>query len=208
MDTVRAEAIPGIIKVFTHLNRPSLARFDLQYADMDAPPGSPFRPLDTDEIHYNGQPIALIVASEWEAARYAATLVQVEYETRPFETNLAANLNSARLPKMGLATFLKPPPPKPKGNFDEAFNASPVQVSAEFTHGTEHHNPLELFASTVVYEGKGKLTIYDKTQGTVNSQLYVANVFGLKYKDVRVISPFVGGHSGQACARSTSYFWR
>nr|WP_295932572.1 xanthine dehydrogenase family protein molybdopterin-binding subunit [uncultured Dyadobacter sp.] len=196
LDTSRAEAVPGVMKVFTHLNRPLLARFDLQYADMDAPPGSPFRPLDTDEVHYNGQPIALVVASEWEAARYAATLVQVVYETQPFETDLAANLGNARPPKMGLATLLKPPPPKPRGDFEEAFNASPFLVSAEFVHGTEHHNPLELFASTVVYDGKGKLTIYDKTQGTVNSQLYVANVFGLKYKDVRVISPYVGGAFG------------
>lgn len=196
LDTTRAEAVPGVMKVFTHLNRPSLARFDLQYADMDAPPGSPFRPLDTDEVLYNGQPIALVVASGWEVARYAATLVEVLYETQTFGTDIAANLGNARPPKLGMATLLKPPPPKPRGDFEKAFNESPFQTSAEFFHGTEHHNPLELFASTVVYEGKGKLTIYDKTQGTVNSQLYVANVFGLKYKDVRVISPFVGGAFG------------
>src|SRR5690606_33308189 len=49
---------------------------------------------------------------------------------------------------------------------------------------------------TTVYEDKGKVTVYDKTQGTVNSQMYVGNVFGLRFKDVRVISPYVGGAFG------------
>lgn len=55
---------------------------------------------------------------------------------------------------------------------------------------------MEMFATTVVYEGKNKLKIYDKTQGTINSQIYVANVFGLKMKNVQVIAPYVGGAFG------------
>ena len=34
----------------------------------------------------------------------------------------------------------------------------------------EHHNPMELYASTVIVEGDGKLTVYDKTQGVQNVQ--------------------------------------
>ena len=30
---------------------------------------------------------------------------------------------------------------------------------------TEHHNPMELYASTAVWDGDGKLTVYDKTPG-------------------------------------------
>ncbi|KAA0993005.1 xanthine dehydrogenase family protein molybdopterin-binding subunit [Dyadobacter aurulentus] len=197
-DTSRAKALPGVAEVFTFENRPSLAWFDLQYADMDAPPGSPFRPLQDSDILYNGQPIGLVVAETFELARFAVTLLDIEYEQEPFETNLRGELSKARSPKVGLATMLKPLPPRPKGDFEKAFNASPNQVTAEFFHGTEHHNPLELFATTTIYEGNGKLTIYDKTQGTINSQLYVANIFGLKYKDVRVVSPYVGGAFGSA----------
>ncbi|WP_439557632.1 xanthine dehydrogenase family protein molybdopterin-binding subunit [Dyadobacter sp.] len=197
-DTSRAKAVPGIVQVFTYENRPSLAWFDLQYADMDAPPGSPFRPLQDEDILYNGQPIGLVVAETFELARYGATLVDVEYEEEAFETDLRKETPKARSPKIGMATMLKPLPPKPKGKFEKAYQESPAQVSAEYYHGTEHHNPLELFATTTIYEGDGKLTIYDKTQGTVNSQLYVANIFGLKYKDVRVISPYVGGAFGSA----------
>lgn len=196
INTDKAKALDGVVEVFSHENRPSLAWFNLQYADMDAPPGSPFRPLHNEEVKYNGQPIALVVAETFELARYASTLIEVEYAAEDFDINLKANLDKARAPKVGLATFLKPLPPKPTGDFEKAYAASFAQASGEFFHGTEHHNPLELFATTTIYEGKGKVTIYDKTQGTVNCQLYVGNVFGLHFKDVRVISPYVGGAFG------------
>lgn len=195
-NTGPAKALPGVIEIFTHENRPSLAWFNQQYADMDAPPGAPFRPLHDDKIKYNGQPIALVVAETFELARYAATIVEVEYEEEVFNTKLEDHLADAHAPAVGLATMLKPLPPKPRGDFESAYAGSFAQVSAEYLHGTEHHNPLELFATTTIYEGEGKLTIYDKTQGTVNSQLYVGNIFGLHFKDIRVISPYVGGAFG------------
>jgi len=196
IDTSDAKALEGVIEVFTHENRPSTAWFDFQYADMDAPPGTVFKPLKDNEIKYNGQPIALVVAETFEMARYAATKVKLAYAEEEFETDLKANIGKARKPKKGLASMLKPPPPKPTGDFEKAWQNSFVQSSGEFYHGTEHHNPMEMFATTVLYEGKNKLKIYDKTQGTINSQMYVANVFGLKMKNVQVIAPFVGGAFG------------
>jgi xanthine dehydrogenase YagR molybdenum-binding subunit len=196
IDMETAAALPGVIKIYTHLNRPSTAWFDMQYADMDAPPGSPFKPMHNKQIKNYGQPIALVVAETFELARYAASLVSFEYKEEAFETDVHKNLGEAHAPQIGMATALKPLPPKPKGDFEKAYHASFAQASGEFFHGTEHHNPLELFATTTVYEGDGKLTIYDKTQGTVNCQLYVGNVFGLHFKDVRVISPYVGGAFG------------
>lgn len=196
IDTSDVKKLEGVIEIFTHDNRPSTAWFDFQYADMDAPPGTVFKPLKDNEIKYNGQPIALVVAETFEMARYAATKISVVYEEDIFETDLKSNLERSRDPKKGLASMLKPPPPKPTGNFDTAYEKSFVKVDSKFVHGTEHHNPMEMYASTVIYEGKDKLKIYDKTQGTINSQMYVANVFGLKMKNVQVISPFVGGGFG------------
>ncbi len=196
IDTTAAMALDGVEQVFTHENRPGLAWFDIQYADMDAPPGKVFKPLHDNEIKFNGQPIALVVANDFETARYASTLVHIEYEAEEHETFLMHHLDKARPAKKGLATPLKPPPPPPTGDFEKAYAEAPFKVEAEYFHGTEHHNPLELYATTTVYEGNGRLTIYDKTQGTINSQLFVANIFGLHYKDVRVLAPFVGGGFG------------
>ncbi|WP_256012176.1 xanthine dehydrogenase family protein molybdopterin-binding subunit [Desertivirga xinjiangensis] len=196
IDTSAATAVEGVVAVFSHENRPELPWLDIKYADMDAPPGTVFKPLYDNEIKYNGQPIALLVANDFETARYASTLVRFEYEEEFFETCLDNNLEKGRDAKKGIATLLKPPPPAPTGNFEKAFENSAVKHTAEYLHSTEHHNPMELFATTTVYEGNGKLTIFDKTQGTINNQLYVANAFGLSYKNVRVIAPFVGGTFG------------
>lgn len=196
INTEEVLKIPGVIQIFTHKNRPGLAWFDISYKDQDAPPGSPFRPLRDAKIAYNGQPIALVVAETFELARYAASLVEVVYEEDDFETALEHNLDRAREPKAGVVTLLKPPPPKPRGDVEKALEASTYQTSGQHIHSIEHHNPMEMFASTVVYEKNGKLTIYDKTQGAPNSKLYVSQVFGLSFDDVRVISPFVGGAFG------------
>lgn len=194
--TDAARALNGVVDILTHENRPDVSSIDLKYTDMDAPPGVVFKPLLDAEVKFNGQPVALVVAQDFETARYAASLIELDYEEAPFETCLDDNLDKAHDPEKGLATMLKPPPPKPTGDFERAYADSPVKVDSEFRHGTEHHNPMELFATTTVYEGEGKLTIYDKTQGTVNNQMFVANVFGLSYKNVRVLAPFVGGAFG------------
>lgn len=196
IDTSKALALPGVEAVFSHENRPPMPWLDMKYADMDAPPGTVFRPFYNGDVKYNGQPVALLVADTFELARYAAKLVHIDYEITPFETDLNASESNGRPPKLGLATALKPPPPLPRGDFNKAYNESFAQAAGEFYHGTEHHNPMELFATTTVYEGEGKLTIYDKTQGTINSQLYVGNVFGLHLKDIQVISTYVGGGFG------------
>lgn len=196
IDVSKALALPGVVEVLSHQNRTKLAWFDLQYADMDAPPGTVFKPFYDENILYNGQPIALVVAESFEMARFAATQVTFKYEEEEFKTCLKDNLELARIAKKGFATALKPPPPPPTGDFEKAYESAAVKVETTYSHGIEHHNPLELFATTTIYQGEGKLTIYDKTQGTINNQLYVANIFGLKYKNVRVLAPFVGGGFG------------
>ncbi|PHI20900.1 aldehyde oxidase [Lewinellaceae bacterium SD302] len=196
IDESATRAVDGVVEVFHHDNRSSLPRFDLLYSDMDAPPGSPFRPLYDNKIQFAGQPVAFVVAETFEAARYAASLLTVHYAEEEFDVDLKANMDKARDPSKGLATFIKPLPPGPRGDFEKAYAAADERFEGKFHHGSQHHNPMEMFATTTVYEGDGKLTIYDKTQGTSNSQIYVSNLFGLSMSDVRVIAPFVGGGFG------------
>lgn len=192
INVAAAEAAPGVIKVFTHENRPQTAWF--KYRDQVGPPGSPFRPLYSEEIQYSGQPIALVVATSFDAARDAAALVAVEYAEEPHLTDLSIARNDAYKPpkkRMGIA-----PPPDPRGDAVKAFSEAPVRVSAEYAIASEHHNPMEPHATTVLWEGDGKITVHDKTQGVQNSQAYVASVFGLSSDNVRVVAPYVGGGFG------------
>jgi xanthine dehydrogenase YagR molybdenum-binding subunit len=197
IDSNVAMRVEGVIDVFTHENRPPMPDNDTAYKDDVAPLGSPFRPLYDDRIVFNAQPIALVVAETSEVARFAASLVRVDYEKEAHVTDVNRDA----------AVPVKPPtdefealftPPKLRGAPEQALAAAAVHHEAEYCTPTEHHNPMELFAATAMYEGNGKLTVYNKTQGVQNVQRYLCSVFGMSSEDVQVISPFVGGGFGGA----------
>ncbi|SFD70558.1 xanthine dehydrogenase family protein molybdopterin-binding subunit [Massilia yuzhufengensis] len=193
IDTDAALAVPGVLDVLTHLNRPKVRGFDLAHKDMTAPGGSPFRPLYGSRIFYSGQPVALVVADSFEAARHAAQLVKVSYQEEEHETNLLGSLDQAYKPRALKAGFT---PPSSTGDADKAYQAAPVKVESQFYHGVEHHNPMEMHATTVVRADDGHLTIYEKTQSSQNSRWYVSHAFGLSKDKVTVRNPYVGGAFG------------
>jgi xanthine dehydrogenase YagR molybdenum-binding subunit len=71
-----------------------------------------------------------------------------------------------------------------------------VTHDAEYRVPPEHHNPMELFGTTVVRDEDGTLTVYDKTQGVQNVQSYLCNVFDNSEGDLRVVAAYVGGGFG------------
>src|SRR5690349_10906941 len=94
--TEEVRRLDGVLEVFTHENAPATAKLDESFKDDVAPPGSPFRPLHNDRILFSGQPIALVVATTFELARYAASLLRVEYQPEAHETELKAKRSQAR----------------------------------------------------------------------------------------------------------------
>ena len=197
IDASAAQRVKGVLTVLTHENRPAMADNDEAYKDEVAPDGSPYRPLYDGKIMFNGQPIALVVAETSEIARFAASLVRVEYEKEPHVTDVhrlrdaASAVKDPGSPIEALFT-----PPKRRRTPEQALAAATVRHEGEYYVPIEHHNPMELYASTVIVEGNGKLTVYDKTQGVQNVQRYLCGVFGMKPEDVRVMSPFMGGGFG------------
>ncbi len=188
--TEEALAVEGVLDVLTHVHRPELAASDECYNDDIAPPGSPYRPLYDDQIHFSGQPVALVVAEEFEVARFAASLLGVEYEQHNHVSDFEAQF------KQGALCKPKDAPPHKRGNPADAFNTAAVRVEAEYRIPVEHHNPMEPFATTAIWEGDGRITAYDKTQGPQNSRNYVADACRMRRDKVRVLSPYVGGAFG------------
>ena len=193
IDTRDAEAMPGVIRVFTHLNTP---KFGPKASTEAAPPRAAeeedksFRALQSDRIFFNGQPVALIVAETYEQARYAARLVKVSYDTERHVTDTEAVRERARMPS-------KAPPAKPRGNPDEALRSAPVKVEAAYRIPIEHHNPMEPHAAVAVWQGD-RLTIFDKTQDVYGVRKHLASSFGVPEDNVRVVSPYVGGAFGSS----------
>jgi CO/xanthine dehydrogenase Mo-binding subunit len=197
IDRSAALRVKGVLDVLTHENRPPMADNDQAYNDETAPAGSPFRPLYDSKVMFNGQPIALVAAETSEIARFAASLVRVEYETDAHITDVYRRREAAipvRAPANPIEAVFTPP--KTRGRPKQALAAAAVRHAGEYYVPIEHHNPMELYASTVIYDGSGKLTVYDKTQGVQNVQHYLCGVFGMEPEDVRVMSPFVGGGFG------------
>ena len=190
--TADALSVEGVLDVFTHEHRPKLASSDQKYKDEVAPEGSPFRPLYDDRIVFNGQPIALVVAEEFEIARFAASLIRVDYERQPHATDFEAQRERPKPSKRKAASAQS----TERGNPAEAFAQAPVRVEAQYSMPIEHHNPMETFAATAVWEGDGRITVFDKPQGAQNSRNYVAGALAMPPDHVRVLCPYVGGAFG------------
>src|SRR5262249_9496545 len=155
-----------------------------------APPGKPFRPLYDGHVRFSGQPVALVVAEEPEVARFAASLVRIDYEQEHYVTDFAGQRVKAAV-RGGEEAHVYA-----RGGAAEAFARAPVRIEAEYCMAVEHHNPMEMFAATAVWEGDGRITVHDKTQGPQNCRDYVASVFSLPPNDVRILCPYVGGGFG------------
>ncbi|MDM0111387.1 xanthine dehydrogenase family protein molybdopterin-binding subunit [Variovorax sp. J22R133] len=193
IDEGAARRVPGVVEVITHANRPHLPWLDRNYTDQVSVPGSPFRALYDDTIAFSAQPVALVVAETLEAARDAAALIRVEFQGEAHNTDLRVALREQFEPRKKRMGFKAP---KARGNARQAFDAAPLKHSAEYHLSPHFHNPMEMHAATVVWEGGGKITVHDKTQGSQNVQAYLAAVFGFDDDDVRVLNPYVGGAFG------------
>ena len=193
IDASEALRVAGVLDVLSHRNRPAMASTDKAYHDETAPEGSPYRPLYDDRIRFNGQPIALVIAETAEIARFAASLVRAKYQEEAYSTDLLQRRYPEKdvAPGSGQGT-----PPKPRGSLQEGFAAADVRHEAEYFVPIENHNPMELYASTVMWDGEGKLTIWDKTQGVQNVHRYICSVLGLNPDDVRIMTSYMGGGFG------------
>ncbi|MGH7553896.1 MAG: xanthine dehydrogenase family protein molybdopterin-binding subunit [Longimicrobiales bacterium] len=192
IDASAALALPGVLQVLTHQNTPELATSAESWHDEVSPPGSPFRPLQDDEIRFSAQPIALVVAETFEMARYAASLVHVEYDRAPHETDLEALRARAHEPEPREGI----PEPASRGDARSAFASAAFRHEAEYRVPAEHHNPMEMFGTTAIRHEDGTLTVYDKTQGVMNVHRYLCKVFGIPEDRLRVLSQYVGGAFG------------
>jgi xanthine dehydrogenase YagR molybdenum-binding subunit len=199
LDTRAAERAPGVLAVVTHLNSPKVPGFDTAGKDPSQPAtvGGPLKVFHDDKIRFNDQPIAVVVADTFERARYAARLVLAQYAQEKHQTNLEDNKPQAFLP-----TSAKKNPKSPMADYQrgtaDAYKSGALKVEGEYVIPTEMHHPMELQAITAHWEAPDRLTLYDKTQGTLATRRDFAKEWGLPEANVKVIATFVGGAFGNA----------
>src|SRR5213593_4812056 len=81
IDTTAAEKEPGVFAVFTYRTMPRMNPTPKPWSHLH-PHGQSYLPLQDDQIHYAGQPVALVVAETLDQATHAGTLIRVEYDAR------------------------------------------------------------------------------------------------------------------------------
>lgn len=185
MDTAEAERMPGVGLVLTHRNMPRLAPDTNMFAGGHA--HASFRPLEGEEIRYHGQAVALVAADTRVQAEAAAGAVRVAYEAR---AGAKASLDDPGLEAKEVEDIRVE-----IGDAEAAFRASAVTVEAEFETPAQHHNPIELFATTALWRGD-ELEVHAPSQWVGGTRAGLCKAFGLPPDKVRVVCPYVGGGFG------------
>ncbi len=190
----RAKAVPGVLDILTHEN----------VGDQAKPPfggdgGPTTTTLESNRIWHDGQIIAVVVADTYEAAREAANKVEAQYVQEPASATFDA-------PGVDIQPAESRSPEPAKGDAAAAFAAAPVTVDGHYQTPAQHHNPIELFTTTCVWDGPN-LTIYEPSQFMWGLKATVAEQLGLDPANVRTISRYVGGGFGSKGGTTSRTAW-
>ena len=182
IDTAAAERAPGVKLVMTHKN-----------ALKQGPRTQTTNPqLNGPEISYQGQPIALVVADSFEAARAAAYLVKPRYGA---EGGAKFDLGSNRAEAFKPKTNNGQPPDTNTGDMDGAFAKAPVRVDVEYTTPLQTHAMMEPHGTIARWDGDA-VTLWTANQMLMRGTDMVAGTLQMPKEKVRLVSPYVGGGFG------------
>ncbi len=191
LDIREAEAAPGVVLVMSYRNAPRMKRMQALGTSEMALSGEDLAVMQDDLVHWNGQPVAVVLAGTQEQADYAKSLIQIGYETWPattaFETAKAAGTETG--------IFMGKPLHEESGDAASALAAAPFKVDGIYRTPRHSHAAIEPHATTVAWKD-GTLVVHDASQGVTHTAWQLARVFGIPQEKVRVTSPYVGGGFG------------
>ncbi|HSY65032.1 MAG TPA: xanthine dehydrogenase family protein molybdopterin-binding subunit [Terriglobales bacterium] len=179
MDTSAAERIPGVVAVLKPGNALEL-------------PGAERRVsvLQDDLVHYDRQPVAVVVAETLEQAHHAASMVRVEYAKADAKLNFDAGF-----PTSYPGSHNGIPGDLSFGDVDAGLRQAEITIDQVYTTPIQHHNPMEPHATIAKWDGD-HLSIHDATQHISGVQETLAKMFAIPKENVHVTCLFVGGGFG------------
>jgi xanthine dehydrogenase YagR molybdenum-binding subunit len=190
IDASEAEQAAGALLVMTHENAPKM-KAPPPFGGKKGAAASTLPIMQDASIHWNGEPVAVIVAETQDQAEHAASLVKVEYSPEEALLSFDGNKASAVPPK----EIMGEPPMLEIGDAERALSTSAAKVDAIYRTPRYHHNAIEPHATTAVWE-EDQLLVFDPSQSLNLFAASLAAVFELPPEKVRVVAPFVGGGFG------------
>jgi xanthine dehydrogenase YagR molybdenum-binding subunit len=189
-DLNAAKAVPGVLDILTYET----------VGDRIKPPpgpdgGASTTTLESNRIWHDGQIIAVVVADTFEAATEAAAKVRVSTVAEPPAASFGAPGAEVQAAAGRSGEGAKEDQGAKKVAADAAFTAAPIKVDVRYATPPQHHNPIELFTTTCVWDGP-KLTVYEPSQFMWGLKATIARQLGIDPADVRTVSRYVGGAFG------------
>jgi xanthine dehydrogenase YagR molybdenum-binding subunit len=191
IDVAEAERAPGVVFVMTHLNAPRMAPPPQMMIDQQGAAMSKLPVMQDASIHWNGEPVALVLAETQEQADHAASLIRATYHIDTAALKFDEAKVGAHLPK----DVLGEPAEISIGDAEAALEDAAFTVDAIYHTPRHNHAAIEMHAATIVWQGD-QLQLHDATQMLNNTQYTLAKVFAIDKDKICVMSPFVGGAFG------------
>ncbi|WP_116109038.1 xanthine dehydrogenase family protein molybdopterin-binding subunit [Lewinella sp. IMCC34191] len=183
IDASAAEDQPGVLKVITHQNAMKLATPDKERIALETTTIAPV--LQSKQINWYGEWVAVVVAETFEQASYAARLVDVEYAKASPKVDFKQE--AGYVPDMQ--------PTYQRGDVQAGMAAADERVEVTYRTPVEHHHPMELHAVIAEWMGE-ELELHLCSQMVNDNAQGVADTFKIPKKNVRIIAPFIGGGFG------------
>ncbi len=199
VDTLKAEQVPGVVKIFTCFQAP-----DHPFPTAGHPWSTDPRHQDTADrlllnrhVRYYGDDIAVVVAENEAAAAQAARLVRVEYEELPFVLDVQKAMEPDapqihdRVPGNILAhTQLR------NGDYETACREPGlIKVEGWYDTPTVQHCHIENHICTAYMEA-GRIVVTSSTQIPHIVRRICGQALGVPWGKVRIIKPYIGGGFG------------
>ena len=208
IDTAQAEAVPGVVAVFTAKDVP-VNEYGLQTPDQPVLCGPGSTRPGADVVRFVGDQVALVVAETERAAARARDLVHVEYEDLPVVTNPfealrpdAPQLHPYRVPSQFHPELNDMEGNRichhqiRKGDMEAAWREADVIVEGDYYTSPQEHAYLQPEAGLSYIDDEGRVTVVVAGQWVWEDQQEIAHALGIPPEQVRVIYPAIGGAFG------------
>ncbi|MBI4467467.1 MAG: xanthine dehydrogenase family protein molybdopterin-binding subunit [Acidobacteria bacterium] len=192
LDTSRAEALPGVKRVYTYENTPDIS----WYANRS-------KLFDTT-LRFVGDEVAAVVAVDEHIAADALPLIDVEYEEMPYvlDAETALSPDAPAIHEGGPqdapgARNLQGGRPSlyTRGDVEKGFAEADFVIEHTFRSPCQVHACLETHCSVAAWQGD-KLTVWDSTQAVHPVRESLAQILNIPIANIRVICLYSGGGFG------------
>ena len=180
LDISKAQALPGVVRVFTYKDVPGRNQIGGIVPD---------EPLFAEnEVHFNGMPVAFVVAVSERIAHAATKLIRIETDLLPIITDPRV--------AQSMGSLIVPPRTFTLGDSTKAFaQCAHVFEGIAETNGQEHLY-IETQGAYALPLENGSIRVYSSTQGPTAVQRHMAAVLNIPMHRLEIDVTRLGGGFG------------